>query len=632
MEFVSTGDLIEVYQDRCIIGIYESKESDGMHLVKIIDKSEISKILSPKIAPFRTNTEMLSGSEYAFLLYDFINGGDILNQLECYLNQGLENFTAYQIFQVVRGELYFGIYKWLNSNFEENPGHIEYVRNLLQKALLFIIEIYKLPSLEFAKAKFNKYMYAIEAYGACWPELVDILDVIIGKNSHSDNFFLKYEDSISIAKNISFKDDLRKQYFEAIIRDIKIEKILQEKNNLKFIYSLRFCFQNKSQENVQYFKDMFIWLIEYLSHVSVKDYNDYNYKEVEELIKELCDLSENNDEIIGLCSMHLNDLITNRYHLIIIKDKELLKNSEYFFYSLAKYTDSLMKCFDDMTIYCCDPLILIEIHNFIAKNIHFIEKESRKKLYRRIIINTRNMSIEGTENFCQKYLEYTPNEYIAVLEPIRILKSIDEKTRISALCKILEGENKIIIKIKYIQHLLKDSNPHNEKLITALLETADIGILTENKEILQSCINRLETDDCLNGMKYLTIIIKKLKPCHESIFNYDIMSKIYLIIKDNDACCSKFFDLIQKEFVILYVTALYEVIYQSVMVKENTSDIIEILKLALGKKKIEGESEISFYPEDLQIEFQVNKDIRKIVDSKLKQSNKIVLRNLANII
>ena len=242
------------------------------------------------------------------------------------------------------------------------------------------------------------------------------------------------------------------------------------------------------------------------------------------------------------------------------------------------------------------------------------------------------MSIEGTENFCQKYLEYTPNEYIAVLEPIRILKSIDEKTRISALCKILEGENKIIIKIKYIQHLLKDSNPHNEKLITALLETADIGILTENKEILQSCINRLETDDCLNGMKYLTIIIKKLKPCHESIFNYDIMSKIYLIIKDNDACCSKFFDLIQKEFVILYVTALYEVIYQSVMVKENTSDIIEILKLALGKKKIEGESEISFYPEDLQIEFQVNKDIRKIVDSKLKQSNKIVLRNLANII
>ena len=61
-------------------------------------------------------------------------------------------------------------------------------------------------------------------------------------------------------------------------------------------------------------------------------------------------------------------------------------------------------------------------------------------------------------------------------------------------------------------------------------------------------------------------------------------------------------------------------------------DIIEILKLALGKKKIEGESEISFYPEDLQIEFQVNKDIRKIVDSKLKQSNKIVLRNLANII
>ena len=403
MIFFAVEDLLEVNHNGWVVGIVDKKLEEDTIVVKYDSYVKSFKTYSAQLKPFRTNTEKLVGAENFIKSNNFMNFDRLITELNNFSAKP-EEFSANCIIQFLRGRLYFGILQMFELDYSKFNHYIPSFKKILEKTFVLIKQIYSLPGMEFLDLKFEPNMNYFLAYQSCWPELNELLYLILGIHEKSIEFYNNYMSGTT--SNSEFVYEKRKSYFNYAIKESSIETFFNKQNSLRFVYSFEltlklYPFENQDFNSQRVFMNILEKFIDFLSFLSETEYKKYDFFCIENLFNTLENITNSNlikshktfchikalstiksikkklDILMAIQSNLgqiteevLIKMLESSFHIILLQHEELVKHSLFFFEKLLEVNRPIKVLLIEMINTCsilvsfCKKILRLSIENY----------------------------------------------------------------------------------------------------------------------------------------------------------------------------------------------------------------------------------------------------------------------------
>ena len=487
MIFFAVEDLLEVNHNGWVVGIVDKKLEEDTIVVKYDSYVKSFKTYSAQLKPFRTNTEKLVGAENFIKSNNFMNFDRLITELNNFSAKP-EEFSANCIIQFLRGRLYFGILQMFELDYSKFNHYIPSFKKILEKTFVLIKQIYSLPGMEFLDLKFEPNMNYFLAYQSCWPELNELLYLILGIHEKSIEFYNNYMSGTT--SNGEFVYEKRKSYFNYAIKESSIETFFNKQNSLRFVYSFEltlklYPFENQDFNSQRVFMNILEKFIDFLSFLSETEYKKYDFFCIENLFNTLENITNSNlikshktfchikalstiksikkklDILMAIQSNLgqiteevLIKMLESSFHIILLQHEELVKHSLFFFEKLLEVNRPIKVLLIEMINTCSSGTILGEVIKLVKKILQYFNENDRLEFLAETMKKIQTQETSILVSFCKKILRLSIENYPYVVSSITQTNAFNVVQMTSILFQIFSYKKLRIVAKKFISEVI----------------------------------------------------------------------------------------------------------------------------------------------------------------------------------